>query len=63
MKTIEITNDQADILQTALAVYKHMLSEESKRKTEMFEPSPEEEEYVKVCGLIMDIDIQLKDQA
>ena len=55
MKTIEITNEQFDILQTALEFYKHTLSEESKRKVEMFEPSPEEEEYVKVCGLIMDI--------
>ena len=63
MKTIEITNDQADIIGTALAVYKNMLSEESKRRTEMFEPNPEEEEYTKVCGLIMDIDIQLRKQA
>ena len=63
MKTIEITNDQVDVLQTALAVYKHMLSEESKRRADMFEPNPEEEEYVKVCSLIMDIDIQLKEQA
>ena len=60
MKNIEITRDQADIIQTALAFYKHTLAEEGKRRIEMFEPSPEEEEYVKVCALIHELDIQLK---
>ena len=58
MKKFEITNDQYDIVMTALERYKNEMKAEALAARESYEPSPAYEEWINTCATIINIEDQ-----